>query len=454
MNPGYQITWIILVLTLPIFGVFMYLFYGRRQARIRIAKEMKELNQDMLKKLNITNKPSHTLQELKSIDSHRYRQAFYIQNCSSFPIYKNSECCYYSPGDEFYPMILQELTKAKHSIYIEFFTIEISIFWDQVLKILEQKVSEGIDVRVIYDDIGSLLTLPKHYNKTLQAKGISCAVFNPYKPIITTFTNNRDHQKIIVIDGESAITGGFNLADEYINLKKKSGFWKDSALLLKGEAAQSFLAMFLSTWESIHNSINKNNIAQDLKSSHLPLTNGYVQPFRDTPLDNECASQAILLSMIYNAVNYLYITTPYLMIDHEIITALCNAAKSGVDVRILTPHIPDRKLVHMITKSYYSILISNGVKIYEFTPGFIHSKSVVADDAIAMVGTINLDYRSLYLHFECGVVMYGTNCIQDILSDFKQTQKISEVISLNSIANRTWYEKLIASFFKIFAPLF
>ena len=328
--------------------------------------------------------------------------------------------------------------------------------WRTILDILEEKVKEGVDVRLIYDDMGCLTTLPHKYYETLRKKGIKCQVFNPFRPILNIIQNNRDHRKFCIIDGYVGFTGGVNLADEYINQKERFGHWKDTAVMLKGEAVWNMTAMFLHMWNVITNNREDNSLEEYLPHVWHPepfVGDGYVQPFCDSPLDNETVGENVYLNIINRARRYVYICTPYLVIDNEMMTALCLAAKSGVDVRLMTPGIPDKKLVFLLTQSYYEQLLEAGVKIYEYQPGFLHAKSFVCDDKIGVVGTINLDYRSLYLHFEDGVWIYRNKVIYDIRQDFTDTLDYCKPVTLEFCRGRNIVIRAMQSVMRLFAPM-
>ena len=325
---------------------------------------------------------------------------------------------------------------------------------EKVLAVLERKVREGVKVRLIYDDVGSIKTIPPHFKKRLSDMGISCAVFNPFRPILSIILNNRDHRKILVVDGQVGFTGGINIADEYINEKVRFGYWKDTGIEIKGEAVWSLTTMFLEMWNYINQT--KEDYYQylpDIYNKKINPKDGYVQPYGDTPLDHENVGENVYLNMINRAKKYVYIYTPYLIVDNEMTVALENAAKCGVDVRIVTPGIPDKKLIFLLTQSYYEQLILNGVKIYQYTPGFLHGKCFVCDDKIATVGTINLDYRSLYLHFECGVFMYRSQAVMELKQDVLDTIAGSKQITLDFCRNRNIFSKLLQSILRLFAPL-
>jgi cardiolipin synthase len=328
--------------------------------------------------------------------------------------------------------------------------------WQTILDILEKKAAEGVDVRLIYDGFGCLTTLPNKYYETLRKKGIKCVVFNPFRPLLNVIQNNRDHRKLCIIDGHTGFTGGINLADEYINQKKRFGHWKDTAIMLKGEAVWNMTIMFLHMWHVITNKKEEGPYENYYPYTYHPepfAGDGFVQPFCDTPLDNETVGENVYLNIINRAKRYVYICTPYLIIDNEMVTALMLAAKSGIDVRIMTPGIPDKKMVFLLTQSYYEQLLEAGVKIYEYMPGFLHSKTFVCDDEIGVVGTINLDYRSLYLHFEDGVWMYRNSVIADIKKDFVDTMEYCNPISLEFCRSRKLPVRIMQNVLRLVAPM-
>ena len=355
-----------------------------------------------------------------------------------------------------FPILVQELENAKHYIFIEYFIINDGIMWQTILEVLERKAAQGVDVRLLYDDFGCLVTLPHKYYETLRGKGIRCEVFNPFRPFLNIIQNNRNHRKLCIIDGHTGFTGGINLADEYINRKKRFGHWKDTAVLLKGEAVWNMTVMFLQMWQVVTRA--KGEIEYEKYMPHVyhpqPFAgDGYVQPFCDSPLDNEVVSENVYLNIINRAKKYVYICTPYLIVDNEIMTALTLAAKSGVDVRIMTPGIPDKKIVFLLTQSYYEELLNAGVKIYEYQPGFLHSKTFVCDGEIGVVGTINLDYRSLYLHFEDGVWMYGNSVIPDMRDDFLKTCEYCKPVTPEFCRNRSVITRILQNILRLFAPM-
>lgn len=448
-NPGYQIAWVILILAMPIFGGLIYLLLGGNKTTRRMQKKMSSIEHRMAGLLHQKNEPLETLEHMGGA---AVRQSQYIRKYAYCPVWENTQTEYFPLGEAKFVRMLEELKKAEKFIFLEYFIVGEGEMWDSILEILKQKAKSGVDVRMIFDDFGCARTLPYHYEKTLEKDQIKCCVFNPLIPIISFRFNNRDHRKICVIDGKVGFTGGINLADEYINRRKRFGHWKDTAILLRGEAVWNLTTMFLSMWNYL-----RGENEEDCRKFAPPPENyggkGLVQPYADNPLDDEPVGQAVYLNLINKAEKYVYLITPYLVIDHEMETALIVAAKSGVDVRIITPHIPDKWYVHAVTRSYYEGLIKSGVCIYEYTPGFVHAKTVVSDDRFATVGTINFDYRSLFLHFECGVWMAETDSVMQIKQDFLDTLAQCQQISLLDCQNVSLFRKLGRAALRVFAPL-
>jgi cardiolipin synthase len=336
---------------------------------------------------------------------------------------------------------------------MEFFILREGQMLDPILEIMERKASEGLDVRLMYDDLGCFMSVPPDFKQQLEGRGIKCMVFNPFKPIFSSLQNNRDHRKIVSIDGKVAFTGGMNLADEYINIYPKYGHWKDAAIMIEGEAAWSLTLIFLQMWNLLQKV--KDNCGDFYPWRETPctvLSDGYVLPYADSPIDTENVGEHVYIQIINNAKDYVYINTPYLVVDENLLSALTLAAKSGVDVRIITPHRWDKWFVRMVSRSYYRQLVLAGVKVYEYTDGFNHSKTFVSDDKVATVGTTNLDFRSLYLHFECGVWIYKSSAVQKIKEDFLKTVPISKQIALGDYA-RSPIRIFFLDILRIFAPL-
>lgn len=448
MEPAYKIAWLILILPFPVFGGIFYLLIGGGTIPKRTRRRM----QGILDKSAQALQDDFKADDLLPLGGDAAGQAHYLEQYAACPAYTNTETEYFPVGDLAFPRMLEELEKAEKYIFLEYFIIQPGLFWDSILAILERKAAQGVEIRVIYDDMGCMFTLPRDYNEILTAKGIQCRVFNRFVPVMSLRLNNRDHRKLMIIDGKVGFTGGINLADEYINAHERFGHWKDSAILLEGDAVWSMTVMFLTMWDHCCGWDESFDRFRPPAAPVRPWT-GYVQPYTDTPLDRETVGQAVYLNMIAKAKKYIYITTPYLVIDVATNTALCNAAKSGVDVRIITPHIPDKRYVFEVTRAHYPPLLQAGVRIYEYTPGFIHAKNFVVDGRFATVGTVNLDYRSLFLHFENGVWLCEAPCIQDICRDFHQTLKLCEPFSLRRFKHLNILLQLYRSILRLFAPL-
>lgn len=447
-NPAFKIAWLIPILLFPVLGGLVYLVFGSDRTGKYIRNKMGRIEKEMQDGISKANERSG----IEKMPPDVVNQSHYISNSAHCPPYKNTTVEYLPMGEVKFERMVQELKKAKRYIFMEYFIIQEGTMWNTILDVLEEKAKEGVDVRVIYDDMGCILTLPTGYEKTLREKGIQCQIFNPFIPILSSHFNTRDHRKICVIDGNVGFTGGINLADEYINGYEKHGHWKDTAILLKGEAVFSLTTMFLSMWDYLIKKEDEDYAAY-YPDSWDENAQGIVQPFADNPLDDEAVGETVYLNLINKAKRYVYITTPYLILSNEMVTAMNTAAKSGVDVRIITPHVPDKWYVHAVSRSYYEMLVEAGVKIYEYTPGFVHAKTFVVDDEYAVVGTINLDYRSLYLHFECAAWMYKASCVTDVRDDFLKTQQMSQEITLEECRNISIPRRLGRSVLRVLAPL-
>lgn len=448
-NPSYKIAWIVPVMIFPIFGGLFYLLYGGNKLSTREKLKMVIQNIEMT---NSLKQDDEIIKKIGDKSIYAKNQSEYILNYAKCPVYNNTETTYFKIGEEKFEALLRELKKAEKFIFLEYFIIQEGKMFNSILEILEEKAKQGVDVRLIYDDVGCIVTLPHNYKNTLEAKGIKCRVFNPIKPFFTRRLNNRDHRKIVVIDGDVGFTGGINLADEYINEYEKHGYWKDAGIMLKGDAVWNLTVMFLSMWDYIDNK-EEDYIKFKPSKNKYYNSKGYVQPFDDSPLINEPIGETVYLNLINKAKEYIYINTPYLIIDNEMATALKIAAKSGVDIKIVTPYIPDKKFVHAVTKSYYESFIKDGIEIYEFTPGFMHAKTFVVDDEYGVVGSINLDFRSLYLHYECGVWLYKTDSISDIKKDYLDTLKKCHKVTMAECKNTSVIRKFGRLIIRMFAPL-
>ncbi len=444
IKPAYKLLWVIILLAFPFGGTVMYLL-------IKVQRPSKKTIRSYEDNKSNTNKSLENSEasELKINDDFTGIST-YLQDYLNYNVYSHTQAKYFALGDYSLKHILTEIKKAEKCIYLEYFIIEQGKMWDSILGLLKEKVKDGVDVRVMYDDIGCFFTLPTHYQQILESMGIKCKVFNKFSPILSAFQNNRDHRKMLVIDGKVVFTGGINLADEYINAYEKYGHWKDNVIMLKGEIAWSFAVMFNEMW----------NLDRAVTEDFLPEkpvfdinnTRDLAQPYFDGPIDGENVGEHIYSQIISNAKEYLYVITPYLVVDDSMLSSLILAAKRGVDVRIITPFKYDKLLVHITTRSYYYDLIEAGVKVYEYSKGFAHSKLVVADDKIGVVGTTNMDFRSFYLHFECGVCVYDDGIIADTKKDFLTTQHQCKQIEKKEL-KVGYIKRLAQQILRIFAPL-
>ena len=451
-NDAYKLIWIYLILAFPVFGGLLYLVFS-------IQGSMKLMRPYMLGIENKTRVRNETTIETatRACMEHTEHQTVikYLSDQSGFPVSNNTVTKFYPMGEDFYSDLLEALRSAEKYIFLEYFIIDEGKMWDSILEILEEKAASGVTVRIIYDDFGCIFNLPKNYPEMLAEKGIECRSFNRFRPLLTGLQNNRDHRKICSVDGKIAFTGGINLADEYINEIEKYGHWKDSAVGLIGEGAWSLTVIFLKMWllTSPEFNIDDQDIFQyKPEAEFIECNDGYVQPYCDSPLDKDQVCERIYMHLIHSAKKYLYICTPYLIIDDSMLGALTYAAQSGVDVRIITPHKWDKRLVHITTQSYYHDLIESGVRIYEYTPGFIHSKIFVSDDTVASIGTANLDFRSLYLHFECGTLLYGSSAVIEAKDDFLATLKECKEIRAEDCKHGV-LRRLLGSVMRLIAPL-
>ncbi|MDE7260886.1 MAG: cardiolipin synthase, partial [Oscillospiraceae bacterium] len=370
----------------------------------------------------------------------------------SHPAYRNSGAVYYPIGEEAFAAIMEALEGAEDFIFLEYFIVEEGCMWGRILKVLEEKARQGVEVRVLYDGTCALYKLPYQYPKQLEELGVKCRMYAPLRPLVSTHYNNRDHRKILVVDGRCAFTGGINLADEYINRRVLHGHWKDVAVRITGEAVASFTLMFLQMW-NVGEFQGEGEYQRYLDASVPVEAEGWVIPYGDSPFDGERVGEMTYIDILNRARKYVHIMTPYLIIDHEMITALTFAAKRGVDVRLIMPAVPDKKTVFALGRSYYKELLAGGVRIYEYTPGFVHAKVFVSDDATAVVGSINLDYRSLYLHFECAALMVRTPAVGTVEQDFQETLEKCREISLEDCRRDKLSRRITGFLLRPLAPL-
>ncbi len=446
---AFKLTWVFLILCFPLFGGMLYLLFRIQSDRSPLARPSIRIEK--------AARPFYLMpgdcyaQAAASLPDYA-PQLHYLQAFAGFPVYDATESTYYPSGKAMWRAMLSELEKAEHYIFLEFFIIEEGEMWDAILEVLCRKAKQGVSVRMIYDDFGCFLKLPKDYPAQMKQHGIECMIFNPFQPVFSVHQNNRDHRKILSIDGKTVFTGGANLADEYINAIEKHGTWKDSAIRLSGKAAWSMTVMFLQSF-SLCKKEPVDFASYYPKETEIPLhACGFVQPYADSPMDKDNVGEHVYLHMIQAARQYLYITTPYLIIDDSMLSALTLASKSGVDVKIITPHIGDKRIVHATTRSYYRELIKAGVQIYEYEQGFIHQKTFVCDDRTATVGTTNLDFRSLYMHFECGVRLYDCPTVYAVKEDFLETLKVCKQITVKD-CSRYVLTGLFQDILRLFAPL-
>lgn len=451
-NPTYKLAWVISILFFPLVGGLFYLFItGQMHTKLFFGK-LSALQKKITKPFP---EDSSLYREIDERFPERYRSVRYIKNVSGFNAYKAEEARYFSCGEEKFASLLEELEKAQKYIFIEYFIIKEGTMWNSILEILKRKAAEGVDVRILYDGMGCMTLLPANYPAILEKFGIKCRVFSPFTPFLSALQNNRDHRKILVIDGKCAYTGGINLSDEYINIGYPYGHWKDMSVMIKGEAAFSFAMMFLHMWW--HTSGKEEDILsfypEGIKKSASESACGYVMPYFDIPQDKYQAGEFIYLDIINKAKKYVYITTPYLILDHEMVVALTNAATSGIDVKIICPLVADHWYARAVAYSYYKELTEGGVKVYEYMPGFIHGKTFCSDDEVAVVGSINLDFRSLYLHFECASWFLDSPVVASVKNDFTDTLKKCNLITPEYFAKMSPPRKILNAVLRIFAPL-
>lgn len=449
MNSNAKITWLVLVMLFPVFGASLFWFtqleVGHRMQKARLGYLVDSTKTSIQQDKEILNNVTAESPDVASLVQ-------YLSRSGCFPIYDKTDVKYFPCGEAKFEELLKQLKMAQDFIFLEYFIVEEGIMWGQVLEILAQKAAEGVEVRMMYDGTCESALLPSDYPRRLKALGIQCKMFAPVTPFLSTHYNYRDHRKIVVIDNRVAFTGGINLADEYINEKPRFGYWKDTAVMLKGEAVKSFTLMFLQMWNvdektpEFYKFINHSSI-------EVKAAKGYVMPYGDCPLDDDRVGERVYMDILNRANRYVHIMTPYLIIDGEMETTLRFAAKRGVDVKLILPGIPDKKYAFALAKTHYKHLLEAGVRIYEYTPGFVHAKVFVSDDCKAVVGTINLDYRSLYHHYECATYMYQTDCIADIEQDFEETLKKCRQVTPETVKKEKLLTKLAGWILKVVAPL-
>jgi len=449
-NPSFKLAWIFPIVTLPIFGTLLYIFI-KSQPGSRVTN--KRINDIIKKTENNLSQDDLVLNDIRLKDKNFAGLVQYLADYAKYPTHDNNDINYYPAGEILFKDLLEDLKDAKDFIFLEYFIVSEGVMWDQILQILVKKVEEGVDVRVMYDGLCSLFYLPYGYPKFLRSLGIKTKVFAPLRPFLTTKQNNRDHRKIIVVDGKVAYTGGINMADEYINKKKRFGYWKDNGIRIKGKAVSNFTHMFLQLWNIDEEKCEDFDRYCKVYESFVSANEGYVCGYGDSPLDNEFVGSQVYLSIINNSNDYVYIMTPYLIIDYEMEQALCLASKKGVDVKVVLPGIPDKKYAYCLARTHYEKLLECGVEILEYCPGFVHSKMIISDDKIFVVGSINFDYRSFYLHFECAAIVYGSNEIEKCKKDFFDSMEESHIVTMEECKNRNVFYKMAGALLKVVAPL-
>jgi len=447
-----KMPWILLILLVPVAGLTFYLLVGQNKGTKKMRKRYEEIDKKLLPLLPDNEKEQ---QKLKETFPYAANIAHYIKAYSGYPVYENSDITYYDDGMKGLEAQKEELRKAKEFIFLEYHAIEDAESWQGIQEILEEKVKEGVEVRVFYDDMGSIGFVNTDFVKRLKNVGINARVFNPFAPGLNLFLNNRDHRKITVIDGKVGFTGGYNLANEYFHLTEPFGFWKDTGIKIEGDAVKSLTITFMEMWNAVKaKDIDDASFDRYLKPyDYKTSESGFVAPYADSPMDRIHVGEDVYMSIANSARDYVWYVTPYLIITDEMISALTLAARRGVDVRIITPGIPDKKIVYSVTRSYYNVLVSNGVRIFEYTPGFCHAKMSVCDDVVATCGTINLDYRSLYHHFENGCFIAGSHVVDEIKHDFEEMFAVSNEVTEYYRSGRGRFLRFGQMMLRLVAPL-
>ena len=451
LDPTAKITWLVIIMLMPVFGAFL-LWFTKSEIGHRLIK--RRVNQIITQAKDCIPQNTEVIRRLEQEAPGVTALAHYMGRSGCHPVFDDTAVTYFPLGEKKWEEMLRQLEQAQHYIFMEYFIVDEGLMWGKVLEILAKKAEEGVVVRIMIDGFCEFTTLSHNYPEKLKKLGIKCKMFAPLAPFVSTHYNYRDHRKILVIDGHTAFTGGVNLADEYINHKKKFGHWKDTAVMLKGQAAQSFAVMFLEMWGIEEKELEFDRfLSNAVAPRNEEKTSGYVMPYGDCPLDDERVGERVYMDILNRAHKYVHIMTPYLILDGEMETALKFAAERGVDVKLILPGIPDKRAAYALAKSHYRSLLDSGVKIYEYTPGFVHAKLFVSDDREGVVGTINLDYRSLYHHFECAAYLYGVPCLADMEADYQATLAQCRTVTYETIKAERWTRKLLGCIMKVVAPL-
>ena len=448
-NPDMKLAWMFPIAIFPIFGSIFYVtiivqprskaIYSKLQGLAKYTRQHVNSDKEVWDRLRTENPQMGQL-------------VHYLWNCDCSPVYENTQVKYYPLGDGQFPDMVEALMQAEKYIFMEFFIVSDGRMWDTILEILKEKVKQGVEVRFMYDGTCALWYLPRNYPQQMEKEGIKCKMFSPVKFLFSPHFNNRDHRKVVVVDGKVAFTGGINLADEYINEKSRFGHWKDVGIMLTGDAVERFTYMFLELW-NLSEKKEDDYSAYERPDSVLPESDGYVIPYSVCPLGPERVGERVYLDIINTAHTYVHIMTPYLIPDHQMLTALTYAAKRGVEVVIIMPHIPDKKYAFVLAKTYYNQLLEAGVRICEYEPGFVHAKAFVSDGEKAVVGTVNLDYRSLYHHFECGVILYKNSQVAEVERDIQETLKKCLEMTVEDYKRLSLRDRLLGRIMRIIAPM-
>ena len=449
-TPEFKLTWVIPICVTPVFGGLLYLFVMSNAGHMGLKKR---IEQRQTEAEGFMKTKEETWEKIGREDAHMAGISHYVEKVGGFPTYDNTSVSYFPVGEEKYADMLTELENAEEFIFLEYFIVERGKMWDSILEILKRKAKEGVEVRFMYDGTCTLMLLPHSYPKQLKEMGIQARVFAPILPFLSTSQNNRDHRKILVIDGKVAYTGGINLADEYINAKTRFGHWKDTAIKVEGDAVKSFTVMFLQLWSVWEQ--GKEDYGRYIKTGlHTAGRNsGFVLPYGDSPTISENLAETIYMDIINQAVKYVHIMTPYFIVDNAMLDVLQYAARRGVDVKIIIPHIPDKKPIFAMSRTYYPDLLLAGVKVYEYEPGFVHANVCTSDDEKAVVGTINMDYRSLYHHFECAAYLYRNEAVADVEKDFQETLKKCIEVDRGYYKKIPWYNRAMGRVLRLVGPL-
>ncbi len=442
IESNYKILWLIIILSLPVLGTLMYIFWGNKSTSRPLKRKLDRAKEKL--NYNFTT----YIENLESIDRRIYQEFKYIESHTSMPTYPVVNPIYYSTGDDFFKALIPKLESAKKFIYMEFFIVERGELYDRIVEILARKVKEGVDVRFIYDDLGSISKFSMRDFFDLTELGVKCVAFNPLK-FLRGEINSRDHRKMVVIDNKIAFSGGNNLADEYANIITKFGHWKDVGFSIEGKAVLNYTVMFIEFWNAFS---NEEIELPTTNFSSIDSTDGYALSYYDSPFNRDAITNNVFIDMLSNATEYIWFYTPYLIIPASLEDALIRCAHRGVDVKIFMPGIPDKKLIYRISRSYYPRLLEDGIKVYEYTPGFLHAKAFISDDKISGIGTVNLDFRSLYLHFENNTLFFNSSIISELKADMERTEKVSREVKLENM-NRGIVKRLVNALFRIFAPL-